>query len=303
MKETKIPHQDRITRGIVFGMAAYFMFGLMQAGAKILSETHNVIEIAFYRNLIALVPLLLYIALRNQWNMLATKKPGILAFRAIFGSISLIITFLTFHYLPMAEATVILFTAIILTPAIAFFLLGEYIGVRRWSAIIIGLLGVIIILRPSEHVPLIGICIGFGTAFMHAVINVTLRYLKTESPFTVTFYFILGGVGVAGLAMPFVARTPGPEEWVLFLAVGITGGLGQYFLTSAFRAAPASLVAMLNYTGLVWASLFDILLWNYIPGWNVFAGSAVIIVSQAYIIHREHIAEKKIKSSGTRNGT
>lgn len=288
-----LAHQDHIMRGIVFALLAYFMFGVMQAGAKILSETHNVIEVAFYRNLIAFVPLVIYMTLKNQWGILKTKKPKMVAFRGIFGTISLIITFLTFHYLPMADATVILFTAIILTPALAFFMLGEHIGARRWSAIIIGLIGVIIMVRPSGEVPLIGICIGFLTALGHATINVTLRHLKTEPPISATFSFIFCGVLIPGLIMPFIAKTPESSELLLFLMVGISGGLGQFFLTSAFSKAPASLVAMFNYTGLIWAALFDIAIWKNIPGVTVFVGAAIILSANLYIVHRERLAEKK----------
>lgn len=285
--------EDHVIRGICFALAAYFLFGVMQAGAKVLSESHHIMEVAFYRSLISLVPMVIYLAVTNKWYKLKSSKPKALAFRGIFGSFSLIITFTTFHYLPMAEATVILFTAIILTPALAFFFLKEHIGWHRWSAIIIGLIGVIMMVRPSGDAPLIGICIAFVTAFMHATINITLRYLKTESPFAITFYFILCGVLIPAVAMPFVAHMPEPHEWALFLLVGASGGLGQYCLTSAFRNAPASLAAMFNYTGLIWATLFDIAIWKNVPGINVFIGGVIILSANLYIIHRERVRARE----------
>ena len=294
-------HKDNIMRGVCFGLAAYLMFGIMQTGAKILSETHNVIEVAFYRNLIPLVPILIYIAAKNKWGLLRTNKPKAQIFRGIFGSISLIITFLTFHYLPMTTATVILFTATILTPAFAFFTLKEKIGLHRWGAIIIGLLGVIVMVRPSIDVPLFGIVIAFITAASWAVINVTLRYLKTERSFAVMFSFLLCGVLIPGMAMPFVAKTPVPSELLLFLLVGITGGLGQYFLTSAFAKAPASLISMFNYTGLIWATLFDIAIWNKIPTLPIFLGGAIILAANFYIIHRERIVALRQKKDLLKN--
>ncbi len=286
-------HQDNILRGIMFALAAYMMFGVMQALAKLLSETHNVIEVAFYRNLFAFIPFVIFLTVKQQWHKIKTKKPRALVFRGIFGTLSLMITFLTFHYLPLATATVILFTATILTPALAFFILQERIGLHRWTAIVIGLLGVIIMVRPSGEAPLMGICIGFFTAALWAVINITLRYLKTEDPLVVTFSFVICGIIIPGMVMPFIAQMPLPHEWILFLIVGITGGLGQFFLTSAFSNAPASLIAMFNYTGLLWATLFDIILWKYMPGMSVFIGGAIILSANLYIIHRERLAEKK----------
>lgn len=285
-----VPHEDRVMRGIVFALGAYFLFGLMQACAKILSEQHSVIEIAFYRNLIALVPLILYIISTGRYAILKTGKPKALLFRVMLGTIGLIVTFAAVKYLPMADATVIFFTGVLLTPAVAFFVLKEYIGPHRWAAIIIGLAGVILMVRPTGEAAMLGVIIAFTAASMHAVINVSLRYLKTESSLTVTFYFVLCGTVVPGLMMPFVAHTPGMDELWLFLAVGIAGGVAQYFLTSAFRMAPATLVAMFNYTGLIWATLFDIALWQDVPDITVFAGGAIIIASQAYIVHRERLA-------------
>jgi drug/metabolite transporter (DMT)-like permease len=294
-------HKDNIMRGICFGLAAYFMFGIMQTGAKILSETHNVIEVAFYRNLIPFVPIMAYVIIKNKWGILKTNKPRAQIFRGIFGSISLIITFLTFHYLPMATATVILFTATILTPAIAFFVLKEKIGIHRWTAILFGLMGVGLMVHPSVDVPLFGIFLAFFTASLWAVINVTLRYLKTEPPLAVTFSFISCGVLIPGMAMPFVAQIPLPGELLLFLMVGITGGLGQYFLTSAFSMAPASLVSMFNYTGLIWATLFDIAIWNNIPSVTVFIGGAIILAANFYIVYRERVVALREKDHLLKN--
>jgi drug/metabolite transporter (DMT)-like permease len=286
-------HQDRVMRGIIFALAAYFMFGIMQAGAKLLTENHSVVEVAFYRNLIAFIPLVLWFTLKNKWHILKTKQPRVVIFRGIFGTISLMITFLTFHYLPMATATVLLFTATIITPALAFFILKEHIGWRRWSAIVIGLVGVIFMVGPTDDAPLLGVLLAVITALSWATINITLRYLKTEHPLAVTFSFILCGILIPGVAMPFIAQTPLPGEWMLFLLVGFSGGLGQFFLTSAFSNAPASLVAMFNYTGLLWATIFDILIWQFVPGLSVFLGGAIILGANLYIIHRERLAEKK----------
>lgn len=288
-------HEDRIMRGIIFALGAYFMFGIMQAGAKLLTENHSVVEVAFYRNLVAFVPLALYFTVAKQWHVLKTRKPKMVIFRGIFGTLSLMITFLTFHYLPLATATVLLFTATIITPGLAFFILKEHIGWRRWSAIIIGLAGVVLMVGPSGEAPLFGVALAMVTAFSWATVNITLRYLKTEKPLAVTFSFIVCGILIPGVAMPFVATTPAPDEWLLFLAVGLSGGLGQFLLTSAFSNAPASLVAMFNYTGLLWATMFDVLIWHFIPGMPVFVGGAIILAANLYIIHRERVAERKTK--------
>ena len=282
-------------RGIIYALVAYFLLGVMQACAKILTETHSVIEVTFYRNFIALVPLTIYILATQKRHLFKTKKPKAILFRAVLGTISLMVTYLAVKLLPMADATVIFFTGVLITPGIAFFALREYIGPHRWAAIIIGIIGVIIMVRPTGEAYLIGVLVAFCAALIHAITNVSLRYLKTESPLTITYYFVLAGTIIPALFLPLVGKMPEPDELLLFLAVGISGGLAQFTLTSAFRMAPASLVTPLNYTGLIWATMFDIMIWHYIPGWPVFAGGAIIIASQAYIIHREKLSEKRQK--------
>lgn len=283
------PERDNIMRGIVYGLLAYLLFGIMQACAKLLMEHHHPAEIAFYRNIVAIVPLIIYIAAFKKWDVLKTRKPIALLLRAVVGTIGLIITFAAFWYLPMAETTVILFAGIILTPAVAFFALGEHMGWRRWSAIIVGMLGVILMVRPSGDVALIGVIIAFVAACTHAFTNTMLRYLRSEDSLGVTFYFILSGIVIGGLFMPFVGKMPGPGEFPLLLGVGISAMLAQYFLTSAFRMAPTGLVAMLNYTGLIWATIFDVFIWDYVPGLSVFLGGIIILAANLYIIHRERV--------------
>lgn len=296
MTEQKQEHKDQITLGVIHGTLAFFLLALMSVCAKLLTEHHHVLEIAFYRNLIALIPVLLYIALTRKTHLLKTDKPMAMMFRALVGTLGLIFTFGAFKYLPLSDATVIFFTATLLAPALSFFILKEHVGPYRWGAIILGFCGVILIAAPSGEAKVLGIAIAFAAAFIHAVIHLLLRHLKTESSFTVTFYFFLGGCLIPALFMPFVAHMPGPNEWLLFLGVGIFGGVAQYFLTSAFRLAPIAIIAPLNYTGLLWATGFDILIWSYIPGWPVFLGGAIIIGCNLFIIYREHKLKKSSRT-------
>jgi len=190
----------------------------------------------------------------------------------------------------MADATVLLFASSIITPIIVHFALKEYVGIYRAAAITVGLGGVALMAGPTGAINPLGVVLGLSAATMHAMMYSTLRYLKTEDSLTVTFYFILAGILIPGIFfMPFVA-TPiqNTFDLMLFLALGISGGCAQLCLANAHRHAPASLIAPLNYTGLIWATGFDILIWKYIPGWPVFIGGAIIISSSLFIIYREN---------------
>ncbi len=287
-EKTPRPHQDQIILGVIHGLLAFFLLALMSVCAKLLSENHHVIEIAFYRNVIAFIPLMIYIAATRKTHLLKTTKPVAMFFRVLVGTAGLIITFAAFKHLPLSDATVIFFTATLLAPALSFFILKEHVGLYRWAAIIIGFFGVILMAAPSGEAKALGIAIAFAAAFMHALIHLFLRHLKTESPLTVTFYFFLGGFLIPAIFMPFIARAPEPDEWLLFLGVGVFGGVAQYYLTSSFSKGPIAIIAPLNYTGLIWATGFDILIWSYIPGWPVFLGGTIIIGSNLFIIYREH---------------
>ncbi|MCB1580258.1 MAG: DMT family transporter [Rhodospirillales bacterium] len=287
--KTKIPpHQDKILHGVAFACTAFFCFTVMSAMNKLLTGQHHVMEIVFYRNLLAIIPCCAYIVITHKYHLLKTGQPFTLALRVTIGTIGLYLTFAAVQELPMANATVLFFMSTLLIPVLAHFFLKEYIGIHRWIAVAIGLTGVIIVAQPSPNVTAIGVTMALGAATCHGCMQVLLRALKSQNAFTITFYFFVGGVIVPGLFMPWVATTPTPESAFVMLGIGISGGLGQLFLTLAFQRAPASLLGPFNYTGLIWATGFDIWIWHIAPGWPVFIGTAIIIASNLYILHREH---------------
>lgn len=287
-------HVDWPIKGIAFAATAYGLLAIMNMLAKVLAENHHIIEIAFYRNLVSVIPFLAFIILTKQFHLFKTSKPKALAARSIVGTVSLVTTFSAFTMLPMAETTVLLFTTTLIVPALAFFILGERVGIHRWSAIIIGFLGVLMIVGLKGFSGTwLGIGLAIAAALMHASLGLLLRFMKTESPVTVTFYFVLTGMILTGLCMPFIAKTPTPFELLLLIGTGIAGGLAQFCLAGALKNAPIAVTAPLNYTGLIWATGFDIMIWSVVPGWPVYAGAAIVISANMYVIYREHVNAKK----------
>lgn len=285
---------DRLHRAIAYAIAAHFLFFVMGACAKILSENHHVAEIAFYRNALILLPFAIFIYLRGKTRLFKTQKPGMTTFRAILGAISLIVTYSALARLPMSYATVIFFTSTILTPVFSFFILKEYIGIHRWSAVLCGMIGVVIISQPSGNLDMFGLILALIAAFLHATMFITLRQLKTESPLTTTFYFIMAGAFIPALAMPWIAQTPQPSEFLLFAIVAAAGGAGQICITSAYKYAPASFITPFSYSALLWTLAADIFIWDYpIDFYAVFIGAGLIMFAQLYIIYREALHKKK----------
>ncbi len=290
---------DQIYKGILYACTAFFMFTAMSALNKLLVGQHNAVEVAFYRNFLCLIPSTLYILLTRRPELLKTTMPVAMTARVLIGTLGLVFTLAAVQYLPISNATVLFFTSTLLIPVMAHFFLKEHIGLHRWIAVGIGMTGVIIVAQPSAQMTLIGVALALGAAFVHATIQVLIRAMKTENPFTITYYFFLGGFILPGIAMPFIAHIPSWDAIPILLGVGLTGGLGQYFLTRGFQMAPASLLGPFNYTGLLWATLFDVVIWGYIPGWSIYAGGFIILSAQLYIIHRERQVAKSKRQQET----
>lgn len=291
--------QDNIIKGMIAGLGAFFMLAVMNVFAKMLSETHSVIEIAFYRNLIATLPFLIWIFFFGRHDILKiNSKPASIGIRSVLGTVSLITTFAAFAAMPMADTTAFLFTASLFIPVLGIIFLKETVGPYRWGAVLIGFIGVVIMLNPTGNVNTLGVALALSAAFMHAVLQTILRHLgKYEKPETVTFYFVLIGTIVAALPLPFVAVPPTVEEIPLLFAVGLTGALAQFLLSIAFGNAPAAVVTVFNYSGIIWATLFGWMIWQEWPAHTIWIGGGIVIASNIFMIWRE---SRKGKVTGDR---
>lgn len=270
-------------------MGAYFMFSVMFMIAKILSARHTVFEIAFYRNMIGCIPFLFVIfAMRRRDILVLRTKPRLVAIRAVIGTASLIVTFTAYSLMPMADTTALLFTASLFIPVLGVIILKESVGPYRWSAVIIGFAGVVIMARPTGDVFVLGITVALCAALLHATLQIILRYLgRYESPETISFYFLGIGTILTAFALPFVAVAPTLREVPLLVGVGLSGATAQWLLSIAYRNAPAAVVTVFNYTNIIWATLFGWMIWNEWPLPAVVTGATIVIASNILIIWRE----------------
>lgn len=288
-------HKDRVILGIICATLAFFCFTTMSAVAKLLTTDYSVFEVAFWRSTVSMVIMGAWIiATRQPKSFFKIKRPIILISRIIIGIFGLAITFKAVTYLPVADATVLLLTSVLWTPAIAHFVLREHVGWHRWVVIIFGLIGVILIAKPTGEFALIGMAVALIASVCHSSAQIHLRLLKEENPYAITFYFFVGG---ALLMLPFCEfhlEAYDLRVILLMITVGVSGGAGQILLSIGLKYAPASTVAPFNYTTIIWASMFDIVIWGVVPGLNVFGGAAVIILANLYIIHRERTVARNL---------
>ncbi len=274
---------------MIAAMGAFFMFTVMNMFAKLLSVNHSVIEIAFYRNLIACIPFLILIfGFGRREILIIRSKPSLVGIRAALGTVSLVTTFTAYSLMPMADTTALLFTASLFIPILGVIFLKESVGPYRWAAVALGFIGVIVMAHPSGEVNTLGIVVALTATLMHASLQIILRYLgRYESPETISFYFFVIGVFLTALALPFIAVRPTLAEVPLLIGVGLSGAGAQWLLSVAFRNAKAAIVTVFNYSGIVWATLFGWMIWGDWPLPTVMAGAAIVIASNILIIWRE----------------
>lgn len=283
--------------GMIVGLIAFLGLSFMTLFAKLLSDRFNVAEIAFWRNVVALLPFAIIFALPSQRGLLRIRsRPGVIAIRALIGTANVVMVFGAFSLLPMANATSILFASALFIPILGVIFLGEAVGPYRTTAVIVGFIGVLIVVQPGGDGDwsLLGTVLAIGGAFMAATLGILLRLLgQSEAPQTVTFYFLFIGVLMLLPIMPFVWHMPGLGDVPYILGLGASGFLMQIALTVAFKYAPAGLVAPLNYTQIIWATLFGWLVFSDVPTLNIVMGSAIIISSSMIVILRERYLARK----------
>ena len=285
--------QSNNFKAITAMLLAVFCVTIMSVQAKLIGIEYNAVQITFARAIVVLILLMPFIYKLGGLNFLKTKKPFLHFFRGLAGLIGNVMFFLAFQRLPVADVTVISQAVPIFSCILAIIFLGETIGWRRWTAITIGFLGVIIAINPSVNIAVASLY-ALGGTLMWSITIIFLRMLgSTEHPVKTVFYFMLVSVIVTSIFQPFLWKEPSFEIILLFIGIGIAAFLTQLLMTYALQKAPASIVSPFNYTGIVWAIIFDYVIWNANPMFATIFGGIIITISGIYIFKRE----AKIKST------
>jgi len=278
-------------RAALLMLVSVALFALMDAGLKTLSAHYPPFQVAAMRGLSSL-PLVLGWALASAGAgaLLRVRWPLHLV-RGVLGIVMMASFVYALKRLPLSTAYSIFFVAPLLITALSVPILGEHVGPRRWTAIAVGLLGVLVVLRPTGEgvLTLAGLAV-LVAAFGYAVSAILVRVLaRTDSTQATTFWLLaLMALGAGLLAWPGWVPLRG-EHAAIIAGIGIAGALGQYTITEAFRSGEASLVAPLEYSALVWGVLLDLSLWGVLPDGLTWLGAAIIVGSGLYLIRRERV--------------
>jgi drug/metabolite transporter (DMT)-like permease len=285
------PLQQNRLLGIGLRIGAATSFGFMAAMIK-LGDQHGVslAELAFYRFAFGLPPLIAWMALTRGFGAWRTRRPLAHLARGALGLGTMVLAFSALIWLPLAEAATIGFVAPLFSVVLSAALLGEPVGRHRWSAVALGLVGVLVVMQPhGESLPAPGLALALGAAFGVAAVTITIRQIgRTESTPTIVLWFTGFSIVASGLFMPFYGAAHDTLTWTILVCLGLFGGAGQLFLTSALRFAPVSVVVPFDYTQLLWAVLLGWAFWGTRPPPSTWAGAAIIVASGLYTLYREH---------------
>ena len=291
---------DNPRLGILLIVASSLTFAMMNAVVKLVSGRLGPVEIGFFRQAFSLIPVVGMVIHQGGLPVLRTERPLGHLFRGLIGNSAMIIFFLSIARLPLADANALSFASPLFVTALSLPLLGEAVGRHRWSAVIVGFAGVLVMTNPGgswfEGSAGLGAGMGVLAAFMSALMTITIRQLnKTEPPVRIVFYFAaIGTVFFGTLTALFFWVTPTLPELGGLAVVGLIGGLSQILMTTAYRHAPASTLAPFGYISILWSTVLGYLIWSDLPGPRILIGAAVVILSGLYIIYRETMKRAKV---------
>ncbi len=276
--------------GIALRVAAMFCMAGLAALVKWCSGRGvPVLEIIFFRNFFAFVPVLLYVWRTSGFAVLKTRRPLGHLTRSTMGLTGMVCGFTAVGLLPLTQSTALSFSAPLFMTALSALVLREPVGRHRWAAVAIGFVGVLIMVHPDPtHMVSVGTALALVAAVGTAGAMTAIREIgRTEPGPTIVFYFTAAGAVLGLASLPFGWVIPDRATLALLVAAGLVGGVGQLFLTEALRRAPVAVVAPFDYTQLVWASLLGFLVWGETPKFATLAGAAVVAASGLYILFRE----------------
>lgn len=276
---------------LLIRLGAIAALATMSALIKLAAERDiHLLEIMFWRQFITIPIALAWVMATGGLATLATKRPGTHLLRGIYGTIGMVLNFGAVILLPLAEATTMNFTAPIWAVILSTLLLKEHVGVWRWSAVILGFVGIVVIAQPgSGHIPIYGALVALGGAFMIALISIQIADLnRTDKPLTIVFYFALFSAPISAIALPFVATAHDAGDWLLLLGIGLAGSAGQLLLTAALRFGKVASVIVMDYSSLFWATLYGWFLFGMLPPTSTWLGTPLIVIAGLVIAWREH---------------
>ena len=286
-------HQHRPVLGVFLKLSSVVLLSCLAACVKYLGNGVPTGQIIFVRGVISMAVLAFIAWHFHGFGILRTDRLRSHATRSLAGTASMFCWFTALTMIPLADFTAISFTAPLFLTLLAMVLLGERIHVYRWTALIIGFIGVVITIGP--HLTLggnsIGVLVAFGAAVFSAAAITTLRSMSGaggEHPLAITFYFSLTTVICSALTAVGGWPMPTGEQWLFISISALFGVFGQLLMTMSYRYAEASTLAPLDYTNLLLAVALGLVFFDEVPHWSMWVGAPLVIAAGLIILWREY---------------
>jgi len=238
-----------------------------------------------------MIPVMVLVWQSGGLATLRTRRPVLHLLRALFGLGSMACIFYSFTQMKLADAIAVIFSAPLFLTALSVPLLGEIVGLRRWTAIIVGFVGVLVIINPSADVLNVGALSALGGALGFAFAMIVVRKLSvTHSVACISFWFTLPSLAITAALIPWLGWvTPDWQDLLMLGLVGLIGGVAQQIMTAAFRFGEAAVVAPMEYTAMIWVTVIGYVIWSEVPDLRTLIGVAVVIASGLFMLYREAV--------------
>jgi drug/metabolite transporter (DMT)-like permease len=288
---------DRALAGIGMTLVAMLIFSGMDGISKVLTADYHPFEIACLRSLFTIAALAPFVA--RDTRTLRTVRPWHQIGRGLCMIVSSIFFIWGLSGLPIADASAIGFVSPLFVTALSIPLLGEQVGIRRWSAVLVGFVGVLIVVRPGSGTFNPAAVFPLASAVAWALGLILTRQMRSSEPVLTTIvYSTVVGIAVTGVALPVVWVAPDLQGWLLMALMGVLSAVGQTMMIVALTRAPASLLSPFSYSQMLWSTLIGLFVFETVPDAVTWLGAAIVIASGLYILHRESVVHRRRAMGG-----
>lgn len=287
--------RGNVLRGALLMAAAAACYAILHGSVRYISSEIHPFEITFFRNLFGFIVLLPWFVIHGL-RPLRTRRIGLHLLRASSNVVAMLMFFMALSMTPLAQVQALGFTAPLFTTVLAIFILGERVRLRRWTALIAGFIGALIIVRPGLQPIDTGSVLTIVSAAIWGFTLITIKVLsRTDSAVTITAYMVILMSPLSLLPALYYWTWPDPAMWVWLVVCGVSGTVAQLLMAQSFRVAEATVVLPFDFTKIVWGALIGYLAFGEVVDIWTWIGAAVIFSGITYITYRERKLAKPLK--------
>jgi drug/metabolite transporter (DMT)-like permease len=285
--ESIVNPRSTVVAGIGLMLLGCFMFSLNDTMGKWLVATYSVGQLLLIRSIAALILLAPFIYREGLSSFTSAPRPKLQILRAVLSSLEVALFYWAVVYLPLADVVTFYLAGPIFVTALSPVLLGEKIGWKRWSAVIVGFIGVLIAMRPSVASFSLPALIALGGSVLFALLMIATRTVRGTSDTVLVTTQTIGALALGIVSAPFNWVTPSPRDFLLLSLLGVVAMFAHVFVNRSLKLAPASIVVPYQYTLILWAMVLGYLAFGDVPEVFLITGAGIIVAAGIYIFLRE----------------